>query len=160
MANNQNDKQLQDYHVSEVQYQRILVAIDVDDFTSSDQAFNFACSLAKLYDAQIAITTVVESKDINIFDSLSPAKMGDKRLEASHCLLTYVKKAQEFGLTKVKPILSEGTPDKAILEEVIPSFEPDLVVLGSEAQKVTGKTIGSQAEGIIEKALVSVAVVR
>ena len=80
MANNQNDKQLQDYHVSEVQYQRILVAIDVDDFTSSDQAFNFACSLAKLYDAQIAITTVVESKDINIFDSLSPAKMDDKRL--------------------------------------------------------------------------------
>ena len=153
-------QELKDYHVNEIHLHRVLVAIDVDDFTSSDQAFDFACTVVKKSNATLGIVTVVESKDINVFESLSPASMDDKRLEASHDLLTYVKKAKEFGVENVKPILTEGTPNKALLEEVIPDFKPDLVVVGSETKKVLGKTIGSQAEGIIEKSPVSVIVAR
>ncbi|MBA1393910.1 universal stress protein, partial [Lactobacillus sp. XV13L] len=122
--------------------------------------FDFECTLAQAAQGRLGIVTVVESRDINVFESLTPGTMEDKRLEASHDLLTYVKKAQEFGVQNVKPILTEGTPNKAILEEVVPDFKPDLIVVGSETKKVLGKTIGSQAEGIIEKSPVSVIVVR
>ena len=153
-------EELKDYHVKRITPKRVLVEIDVDDYTSSDQAFDFACTISLPAQAQLGIVTVVESRDINVFDSLSPGKMDEKRLEASHDLMTYVKKAQEFGLVDTKPILTEGTPDKAILDEVVPQFKPDLIVVGSETKKISGKTIGSQAEGIIERSPVSVIVVR
>ncbi|NVY96410.1 universal stress protein [Lactobacillus sp. DCY120] len=155
-----DEQQLKEYRVQARHYHKILLAIDVDDFTSSQPAFDYGCSLALQEQAEVGITTVVESHDISVFDSLSPAKMDDKRLEAAHILLEYVKKAQAFGLEGVHPLLAEGVPEKAILEEVIPAFKPDLVVVGSEAKKINGKTIGLQAERIAEKAPISVLVVR
>ncbi|UQS82007.1 universal stress protein [Bombilactobacillus folatiphilus] len=154
------DQALKDYRVQEKSFQNILVAIDIDDFTSSDHAFNCACTMALNTNAQLGVVTVLETKDVNVFDSMSPDKMNDKRLEVSHDLLTYVQKAKDFGVENVHPILAEGNPDKVILDDVVRDFQPDLIIVGSEAKKLLGKTVGREAEEIVEHSAVSVLVVR
>lgn len=154
------DSELKNYQVTEKRFKKILVGIDVDDFTSSDHAFNAACTMARDLDAQLGIVAVLETQDVNVFDSMSPEKMDDKRLNLSHDLLEYLKKADNFGVKEAKPILAEGDPDKVILDEVVADFQPDLIVLGSEAKTLLGKTVGNEAKGIMEKSPVSVLIVR
>ncbi|UQS83087.1 universal stress protein [Bombilactobacillus thymidiniphilus] len=155
-----NSTQLRNYHVETVEYQRALVAVDIDDFTSSERAFNYACTVARNNSMELGIVAVLETKDINVFESLSPDSMENKRLQVAHDLLLYVKKAQDYGVEHIKPILTEGQPDHVIMEKVVPDFEPDLIIVGSETKKFLGKTVGSQAEGIVEYSPVSVIVVR
>ena len=39
-------EELKDYHVKRITPKRVLVAIDVNDFTSSDRAFDLACTIS------------------------------------------------------------------------------------------------------------------
>ncbi|KLD58387.1 hypothetical protein WP50_26550 [Lactiplantibacillus plantarum] len=60
-------------------YRRILLTVDEDDNTSSERAFRYATTLAHDYDVPLGICSVLESEDINIFDSLTPSKIQAKR---------------------------------------------------------------------------------
>jgi hypothetical protein len=42
-------------------------------------------------------------------------------------------------------MVTEGTPGTTIVDKVIPSFKPDLVIVGVEEKNRTRNTIGSQA---------------
>lgn len=60
-------------------YRRILLTVDEDDHESTTRAFRFAITLAHDYDASLGIVSVMENEDINIFDSLTPSKLKEKR---------------------------------------------------------------------------------
>ncbi|KRN99750.1 universal stress protein [Companilactobacillus kimchiensis] len=142
-------------------YRRILLTVDEDDHESSTRAFRFATTLARDYGANLGIVSVMESDDINIFDSLTPAKIDEKRTNLTQVVNHYVKLAEETGLTKVEPLVYEdGDVDDVILERVIPDFNPDLIVTGADTQFPHSKITGAIGPRLAKKAPVSVIVVR
>lgn len=155
-----DNENLDTYVVQPLQYNKILVCIDDDDFISSAAAFDYACTIAKSMDLPLGIVTVLEVNDLNIFQSLSPQVLDERRAEIKQHLNEYVKKAQSFGVEDVKPMLSEGNPGHVIVNSVIPKYNPDLVIIGSEKDGNIHKKLGSQAEYIVRYSPVSVSVVR
>lgn len=151
---------LEHYQVSTMHYSRIMIAVDDDDFVSSRRAFDYACTVAKIYNIPLGVAMVLETGDLNIFQSLSPDVLSKRRQEISRDLNTYCDKARDFGVMDVQPFLSEGNPGHEIVEKVIPSFKPDLLVIGSETKPRHRKTIGTQAAYITRYAPCSVIVVR
>jgi len=142
-------------------YRRILLTVDEDDHKSSERAFRFATTLAHDYDSHLGIVTVMERDDLNIFDSMTPAKLTETRSYLSHVIQEYVKSAETMGLTKVEPLVYEGGDvDDVILEHVVPDFKPDLIVTGADTQFPHSKITGAIGPRLAKKAPVSVIVVR
>ncbi|WP_252902694.1 universal stress protein [Paucilactobacillus hokkaidonensis] len=56
--------------------------------------------------------------------------------------------------------MGEGKPGKEIVQNIIPSFNPDLLVCGSETKEKNSIFIGSQASYMAQNAPCSVIVVR
>jgi Universal stress protein UspA and related nucleotide-binding proteins len=142
-------------------YRRILLTVDEDDHESTTRAFRFAITLAHDYDASLGIVSVMENEDINIFDSLTPSKLKEKRNDLKRIVQGYVDQAEDNGLTKVEPLVYEdGDVDDVILERVIPDFKPDLIVTGADTQFPHSKITGAIGPRLAKRAPVSVIVVR
>jgi Universal stress protein UspA and related nucleotide-binding proteins len=154
------DEAINNYKVRKIEYEKILICVDSDDFVSSKNAFNYACSIAKHYDAELGIASVLEIGDLNIFQSLDPELLSERRNEIKKLLSEYGKKAEDFGVKNVHLMVTEGSPGQSIVEKVIPKFEPDLVIVGVEAKNRYRNTIGSQAAKIVNNSRVSVSVIR
>lgn len=142
-------------------YRRILLTVDEDDNESTARAFRFAITLAHDYDAKLGIVSVMESEDINIFDSLTPSKIKEKRDFLKKAVEQYVQMAEDNGLKNVEPLAYEGGDvDDVILERVIPDFKPDLIVTGADTQFPHSKIAGAIGPRLAKRAPVSVIVVR
>ena len=61
-----------DLTIESMHYNRLLLAVDDDDDDSSRKALNYACTVAKIYDIPLGIVSVLETGDLNIFQSLTP----------------------------------------------------------------------------------------
>ena len=152
--------ELKEYKVKKIEYSKILICVDADDFISSKNAFNYACSIAKHYGAELGVVSVLETGDLNIFQSLDPEVLADRRNEIKELLETYGQKAKEYGVKNVHLMVTEGNPGSTIVEKVIPKFGPDLVIVGVEEKNKHRSTVGSQAAKIVNGARVSVSVIR
>ncbi|AYE39102.1 universal stress protein [Companilactobacillus zhachilii] len=152
--------EIKGYKVKKVDYSKILICVDSDDFVSSKNAFNYACSLARHHDAELGIVSVLETGDLNIFQSLDPEVLKERREEIKELLEMYGKKAEDFGVKNIHLMVTEGTPGTTIVDKVIPSFEPDLVIVGVEEKNRTRNTVGSQAAKIVNNSRCSVSVIR
>lgn len=149
----------EEFEVETMEFNKLLLAVDDDDDESSHRAFNYACTLAKIYNIPLGIVSVLETGDLNIYQSLSPDILSQRRSEISAHLNTYVEKAEAFGVTDTEPIIGEGKPAQVIMEEVVPNFNPDLIILGSHDKHGRGH-LGSVASEITRFARQSVIVVR
>lgn len=152
--------ELKEYKVRKIEYSKILICVDSDDFVSSKNAFNYACSLAKHYNAELGIVSVLETGDLNIFQSLDPEVLKNRREEIKELLEVYGEKATDYGVKDIHLMVTEGTPGTVIVDKVIPSFDPDLVIVGVEKKNKNRNTIGSQASKIVNGAKVAVSVIR
>jgi len=148
------------YQVKKVDYSKILICVDSDDFVSSKNAFNYACSLARHHSAELGIVSVLETGDLNIFQSLDPEVLKERREEIKELLELYGEKAEDYGVKDIHLMVTEGTPGTTIVDKVIPSFKPDLVIVGVEEKNRNRNTIGSQAAKIVNGAKCSVSVIR
>lgn len=148
----------EDFEVTSMHFNKLLLAVDDDDDESSRRAFNYACTLAKIYEIPLGIVSVLETGDLNIYQSLSPDTLSVRRSEIASHLNTYVDKATAFGVMDAQPIIGEGKPARVILDEVAPNFNPDLIIIGSHSH---GRhRLGSVASEITREARQSVIVVR
>ena len=148
-----------DLTIESMHYNRLLLAVDDDDDDSSRKALNYACTVAKIYDIPLGIVSVLETGDLNIFQSLTPDDVDAARETLAKDLNTYVEKATAFGVQNAQPIVAEGRPAAAILDEVIPAFKPDLVIMGSHVRR--GRLLlGHVASEVARDASVSVIIVR
>ena len=89
--------------------------------------------------------------------------MKKRRNQVSDDLARYVNKARSFGVKEVFAFTGEGKPSTVIIEDILPEFQPDLLVCGSKTKPVTGRKqifIGSQASAMAQNAPCSVIVVR
>lgn len=142
-------------------YRRILLTVDEDDRSSSLRAFRFASTLAHDYDATLGIVSVMESEDINIFDSLTPSKLQKQREHVKKVVAKYVQLAEDNGIRHVEELVYEGGDvDDVILDRVIPDFKPDLLVTGADTQFPHQKITGAIGPRLAKRAPVSVIVVR
>ncbi|MCI1890942.1 MAG: universal stress protein [Schleiferilactobacillus perolens] len=155
-----DQEQLAAFEVSTRHFNRIMIAIDDDDFISSRFAFDYACTVAKIYSIPLAIASVLETGDLNVFQSLDPDVLSERRNEIAKDLNVYVEKAKKAGILDVVPMIGEGKPGRVVVEQMIPQFKPDLVVVGSETHSGARKTIGSVAAHITRFSPCSVIVVR
>ncbi|WP_418287565.1 universal stress protein [Loigolactobacillus backii] len=156
----EDPKNTLDFEVENMNFHRLLVAVDEDDSTSSIRAFNYAVTLAKTYRVPLAIVTILETGDLNIYDSLSPDVLSDHRQEVLDKINQYAAKAKDFGVTDVTPLIGEGKPGNIIVNKIIPDWRPDLLIVGSETTDKNRLFIGSQASYMAQNAACSVIVVR
>jgi nucleotide-binding universal stress UspA family protein len=149
-----------DFDVQPMTFKKILVAVDEDDSSSSQKAFNYAVTLAHSYSVPLGVVTVLETRDLSIYDSLQPEVLEQRRDAMAQAVDVYVKKATDFGVAEVSGFIGEGKPGKEIVANTIPDFEPDLLVCGSETTEKNSIFIGSQASYMAQNAPCSVIVVR
>ena len=147
----------EEFQVESLHFKRLLLAVDDDDDESSRRAFNYACTLAKVYGIPLGIVSVLETGDMNIFQSLSPDVLAQRRAEITHHLDTYVDKATQFGVEDAQPIVAEGKPGRVIVEEVAPAFKPDLIIVGTHER--SNHRLGSVSAFVTRNAKSSVIVV-
>ena len=144
-----------DLEVKPVKPTRVLLAADDDDDSSSKKAFYYACTIARDNNLPLAVASVLETGDMSIFQSLSPDVVNGRRDEIAQNLDTYIEKAKAFGVQDCVKIISEGNPRDELLDTIIPSFNPDLIVVGSHNDHV-----GHVAVAIVKHAKAPVIVVR
>ncbi|MBU3851382.1 MAG: universal stress protein [Candidatus Paralactobacillus gallistercoris] len=150
-----------DFEVKTLQFNKLLLAVDDDDDESSQKAFDYACTLAKTYNVALGIVSILETGDMNVYQSLSSDFLDKRRAEMMSDLNTYVQKAREYGVQSIEPIIGEGSPGRVIVDEIIPTFQPDLVIVGSHTNPMFSRRhLGMQASYIARNASVSVIIVR
>lgn len=142
-------------------FHRVLITIDEDDRPSTARAFRFALTMARDYQAELGIASVLENNDISIYESLMPAKLQEKREHLRAIVKEYAAKAQAFGVQDVRPIVSEGGDvDDVILQQIVPDFRPDLIVCGADVDFASHGHPGAIGLRLARKSDVSVIVIR
>ncbi len=114
------------------------ILVGVDDSPDAQLAFRFAMNRAKQDDSELDLVTVIEENDINIYQALD----------------------KNFITQKVQTYIAEGEAGETIVKNVIPSVDPDLLVIGSSSKTGMAKYFGSQASYMAKHAPISVLVVR
>jgi nucleotide-binding universal stress UspA family protein len=139
-------------------FKRILVG--VDDSEDSLLALKYAIHTAKEDQSELVLVSILEDNEMNVFEVLSKDYVHGERHELEKHILEYKKLAEEAGVQNVTAIVDEGEPGETIVKNVIPSIQPDLLVIGSEARKGVKRHFGSQASYMAKYADVSVMIFR
>lgn len=139
-------------------FKRILVG--VDDSEDSLLALKYAIHTAKEDDSELVIASILESGDMNVYQVLDKDYVHGERKDLEKHILQYKKLAEEAGVQNVYAVVDEGDPGETIIKKVIPSINPDLLVIGSQARKGVKKRFGSQAAYMAKYADISVMIFR
>ncbi|MFD1670599.1 universal stress protein [Agrilactobacillus yilanensis] len=145
-------------------YRNILIASDGSP--EAQRAFTEAVDLAKLMDAKLYITHVLEHR--NYDGSLEPSYYSDASDSATlvqagvRKLLTKMKATAEAqGLTDVSILQPEGNAKEIIANELPIELDIDLIIIGATGRSRTERLLlGSVSDYIIRKANTQVLVVR
>lgn len=142
-------------------FHRVLITIDEDDRPSTARAFRFALTMARDYGAQLGIASVLENEDISVYESLMPDKLHQRREDLQNVVKDYAAKAKAFGVENVRPIVAEGGDvDDVILQQIVPDFQPDLIVCGADVEFASHGKPGAIGLRLARKSDVSVIVIR
>lgn len=139
-------------------FKRILVG--VDDSPDAQLAFRYAISEARMSDADLIITSVLEHDDMNVYQALSKDYVHGERAELAQHLNQYRDLALRAGVKKVDTVIDEGDPGEVIVKTIIPAVKADLLIVGSLSKTGVRKYFGSQAAYMAKYSPVSVMVVR
>jgi nucleotide-binding universal stress UspA family protein len=140
-------------------YKNILVAIDGSQ--ESEKAFKKALAIAKLNDAKLMITHIID------VSTIAPVRIYDSSVEeraetfANQLLASHKKEAKDAGLSNVELIIEHGSPKVKIAKEIAPKHDVDLIVCGATGLNAVERLfIGSVSEHITRYAKCNVLVVR
>ncbi|HJC04533.1 universal stress protein [Ligilactobacillus hohenheimensis] len=136
------------------------ILVGVDDSADAQLAFRVAMRRAIDLNATLYIVSVLEKDEMNVFQVLDDDYVHGEREELKKHLLRYQKIAEEAGVVDVRIVIAEGDPGETIVKEVIPSINPDLLVVGALSKQGIRKYFGSQAAYMAKYAPCSVFVVR
>ena len=143
---------------TEDNFQRILVG--VDQSADAQKAFHFAIRRAQQTHAQLLIVSVFEKQTMNVYEALNDDYVRNKREDVEKDLQQYIATAQAAGVQDVRGIISEGNQGEKIVEDIIPQYQPDLLIIGSLDKKGPQRFFGSQAAYMAKRDPISVLVIR
>lgn len=140
-------------------FKKILVA--VDDSPDSLQAFNYAAAYAKQNHSKLGIATIFEINRLNVYEYLTPEVIRENKQKILNVAENYRQQALNVGVKDIEVIVEEGSPANAILNQIMPVFEPDLLICGSKGKpNKSPLDLGSQAAALAKGATCSVMIVR
>lgn len=142
-----------------IQIKKILVGVDNSD--DAKLAFSYAIDLAKVNDANLVITSILENDHMNVYQVLDDDYVHDQRQALDKQVLEYRQQALDAGVKDVQTIVAEGSNvGETIIEEVMPTINPDTLVIGAKSKKGIARHFGSQAAYMAKYSPVTITVVR
>ncbi|MFD1430380.1 universal stress protein [Lacticaseibacillus mingshuiensis] len=136
------------------------ILVGVDDSQDALAAFRYAIHRARVDEASLIITTILESGEMNVYEALTKDYVHGEREELETHLKEYVALAEKAGIKSVRAVIGEGDAGETIVKTIIPAVSPDLLVIGAAAKTGIAKHFGSQAAYMAKYAPCSVLVVR
>ena len=140
-------------------YKNILVAIDGSK--ESEKAFKKALAIAKLNDAKLMITNIIDVRTIGAVKAYDGTIEERAERYANELVASHKKEAEDAGLSNVEVIIEHGSPKIKIAKEIAPKHDVDLIVCGATGLNAMERLfIGSVSEHITRYANCNVLVVR
>ncbi|MBE0505793.1 MAG: universal stress protein [Marinospirillum sp.] len=141
-------------------FKQILLPIDISDGQQAVKAIKAAVELAQSYQAQLHVLTVLPGFGSPIVASYFPKQDLAKIIDSIYQKLKTLVEPHVPDDLEVKLRAVEGTPHKEILKEA-KRIKADLIVIPSHDPKAVERFfLGSVAAKVIERAHVSVMVIR
>ena len=140
-------------------YKNILIAIDGSK--EAERAFKKALAIAKINDAKLWITHVIDTRSYATVEAYDRTVAERAEEFANDLLESHKKEANEAGLTNVEVILEYGSPKVRIAKDIAPKHNVDLIVCGATGLNAVERFfMGSVSEHITRYAKCNVLIVR
>lgn len=140
-------------------FNKILVPVDISTKTTTQKLCQMANDLAKKYQSDVALMTVIPDYGMPLVASYFPDDAQEKLKK--DMLVNLEKIAEDYFEMPLEIYIRQGRRSKLILKE-IEDYQPDLVMLGCRRKKsrFNKRLLGSTATAVSDQAECSVMIVR
>ena len=136
------------------------IMVGVEESPDALKAFHYAIQKAKEEQAELVIVSILEEKEINVYQSLDKNYWQEQLAKLEKQTEKYQQEALTNGIDKVSVIVNEGNPGELIINKLIPLNKPDLLIIGSMSTSKLKSFFGSQAAYMARYAPISVMIIR
>lgn len=145
--------------MNSIDYKNILVAVDGSE--EAEWALKKAIYLAKLSDATLVLTHIVDTRNFPTVEAYDMTIRDHSETFANELLDKYKTEAIASGITKVQTEVAYGSPKVQIPRDLAKKHLIDLIVCGATGLNAVERfLIGSVSEGIVRHSNCDVMVVR
>lgn len=109
------------------------IMVGVEESPDALKAFHYAIQKAKEEQAELVIVSILEEKEINVYQSLDKNYWQEQLAKLEKQTEKYQQEALANGIDKVSVIVNEGNPGELIINKLIPLNKPDLLIIGSKS---------------------------
>ena len=136
------------------------IMVGVEESPDALKAFHYAIQKAKEEQAELVIVSILEEKEINVYQSLDKNYWQEQLAKLEKQTEKYQQEALANGIDKVSVIVNEGNQGELIINKLIPLNKPDLLIIGSKSTSKLKSFFGSQAAYMARYAPISVMIIR
>lgn len=136
------------------------IMVGVDESPDALKAFRYAIQVARHEMAELIIVSILEEKNINVYQSLDRNYWQKEMTELKERCEGYKREALEYGVIDVTTIVNKGNPGELIINKFIPLNNPDLLVIGAKSTSRIKNFFGSQAAYMARYAKISTIIIR
>ena len=136
------------------------IMVGVEESPDALKAFHYAIQKAKEEQAELVIVSILEEKEINVYQSLDKNYWQEQLTKLEKQTEKYQQEALTNGIDKVSVIVNEGNPGELIINKLIPLNKPDLLIIGSKSTSKLKSFFASQAAYMARYAPISVMIIR
>ncbi len=140
-------------------YERILIAVDLNDPSSWRKVFPTAAALCDAFGAKLSVLTVVPDFGLPSVAQFFPDDFADRALARAESELDHLIAEHLPSVSSVQRLVAYGTPYTEILR-VAREIETDLIVMASHRPELKDYLLGPNAARVVRHARCSVMVVR
>ena len=126
------------------------IMVGVEESPDALKAFHYAIQKAKEEQAELVIVSILEEKEINVYQSLDKNYWQEQLAKLEKQTEKYQQEALANGIDKVS----------VIINKLIPLNKPDLLIIGSKSTSKLKSFFGSQAAYMARYAPISVMIIR
>lgn len=140
-------------------YKNIIVAVDGSE--SSTKAFKRAVKLAKLNEARLIITHVIDTRTFATAEAYDRTLVDQTEKYSKELIKQYVEQAESEGFNNYVTCIEFGSPKVKIAKDIAKEYEADIIVCGATGMNAVERFLmGSVSESITRYATCDVLVVR
>lgn len=136
------------------------IMVGVDRAAAAQLALDFAIQEAIRLQCKLTIVSVIETSELTVYQALSKAEVSAARAKVRRDVEVYAQQAETAGVPEVATLMADGTPGKAIVDELIPAVKPDMLVIGASKRTGLARHIGSQAAYMAKYVPITMTIVR
>lgn len=140
-------------------YEKILLAIDLNDPTSCERLFPTAAAFCDKFASKLYIMTVVPDFGLAAVSQFFPDNYADTVVDRARKELEKLAKAHLPAKAEVEELVAYGTPYTEILDAA-QRIVCDLVIMASHRPELQDYLLGPNAARVVRHAKCSVMVVR